>query len=130
MRAINPIFLLFASMVIFFIALFSFNTTNKKFSQEVVNYTEYKALALHYNAQYDYYSNKKQILNSLQHIIKTAHISNGNIIPQDKKIIFKAKKLSLVTAHKFINKLFNNQFNIIKLDIQKDSVYVEIGYIR
>ena len=130
MKSINPIFFLLSSIVILFIALFSFDKAKSNLKIEVLEYQEFKELALVYNNKRIFFSDKKSITKRVQQILSSSNIKNASILQKDKKIILRITSINTTMVQKFINKILNEQFNIIKLEILKNKLTLEIGVVK
>ena len=130
MKNINPLFLLIASLIVLFIAIFSFNKAQKQLLIEQEEYQEFKQLSLRYNKQRDTFSNGTNIIKRIQKLLLNSNIRNAEILHKNKKITIKISSLNINLVQKFINKILNERFNIIKLNIIQDKITLEIGVVK
>jgi hypothetical protein len=129
MNKINPVFLLFATIVIFLISIFQLNTIKNEFIKEQNNFNEYKLIALQYHSKNNIYSNTKSIINRLNRILKITNIKNANIKQTSKGITLNIQNTDTKHIDKVVNKLLNEEFNIKRLKITNNSIFVEVEII-
>jgi hypothetical protein len=129
MKNVNVVFLLASSVMVFLISIYSFGESKHNLDEKKKEFGEYKDVALKYKENYENFSDEVFIQKKLKKMaddfgIKTAHISQ-----KEKTIIFVATNLSAQSFQVLFTSLLNENFNITKLEIQTNSILVEIGVI-
>jgi len=129
MKNPNSLFLLVSSIVVFFISIYSFGEAKHDLDGKKKEFVEYKEVALKYKENYQNYSDGVFIVNKLQFIAKDLGIKTAHISQNEKTIIFIASNLSKPSFQVLFTNLLNENFNITKLEIQTNSISVEIGVL-
>ena len=129
MRHTNPLTILFGSVVIFFIAIYSLNIAKKEKIEAKKEFIKYKNIATDFKSRYNKFSNKKSIKKSIEKILKSSNISNANILESKKIITIQIGSLNTKQIDKFINKFLNESFNIVKFEVTKSKIIIQIGVI-
>ena len=129
MRHTNPLTILFGSVIIFFIAIYSLNIAKKEKIEAKKEFIKYKNIATDFQSRYNKFSNKKSIKKSIEKILKSSNISNANILESKKIITIQIGSLNIRQIDKFINKFLNESFNIVKFEVAKSKIIIQIGVI-
>jgi hypothetical protein len=129
MKNPNSLLILLSSIVVFCISLYSFGEAKHDLDGKKKEFVEYKEVALKYKENYQNYSDGAFIVNKLQFITKDLGIKTAHISQDEKKIIFIASNLSKPSFQVLFTNLLNENFNITKLEIQTNSISVEIGVL-
>ena len=128
-KHINPLFLLFSSIAILVISIYSFSNSKKQLVIQKQEFKEQQILALKYHNLNNLYSNKQNITKTINDILRVSRITNANIIYKHKLIIIQMVSLQINKVDKFINKLLNKHINIKKLELSKDKVILTVELI-
>lgn len=129
MKNLNITFIFISSVVVFFISIYSFGEAKHNLDEEKKEFNTYQEVALQYKENYHNYSDAVAIENKLQHIANEFGVKNVQISQDEKKIIFIASNLSKPSFQVLFTNLLNENFNITKLEIQTNSISVEIGVL-
>ncbi len=129
MKSINITFIFISSIVIFFISIYSFGEAKHNLEEKKKEFNTYKDVALLYKENYQNYSDVVAIENKLQHIANELGIKNVEISQDEKIITFSASNLSKPSFQVLFTNLLNENFNITKLEIKTNSIYLEIGIL-
>ena len=126
---INPLFLLFSSLLIFIISIYSLSTTKSNKQKSIDEFTKNNIIINEYKNLKNTWINKKVQRQIIDKLIKILHIENSNITQNKNKITVSIKKSNIQTINKFVNKLLNKKLNIIKLKITKNTLFFEVGLV-
>lgn len=129
MNKINPLFLLSATIVVTFIAFYSYFQAQNKFVTSKQDLESFGVIAKNYASLNSAYQDKKKILKRLETIIKKSNIKNANMTKGEKKITLKIDKANSTQIEKVVNKLLNEKFNIVKIQVNETSLFIEIGVL-
>jgi len=125
---INPLTLLLVSIIIFLTSLIFLKQSNIDIKQLNHELVEFESLSSQYHALNSNWNIKKKKITELNNILSSSGIKNIVKEIKKKKVIIKFNENSINKIDKFINKILNGNFNILKLNVTKNSVNLEIGY--
>ena len=126
MSKINPIVLLLLSTVILLSSFILLKQSSIDLTQNNYSLDKFQLLSREYNGLKKSWDKKEDTEKLLNNIIKSLGIKDISKEVKNKKIIVKFKNNSLSKIDKFVNKILNNNFNILKLNITQNSVELEI----
>lgn len=129
MKNVNIAFVLASSVVVFFIAIYSFGEAKQTLDEKKKEFNEYQEVALKYKENHENYSDEVYIEEKLKKITKDLGIKTTKITQKEKTIIFEATNLSTISFQVLFTTLLNENFNVVKLDVQMNSIIMEIGVI-
>ena len=125
---INPLFLVLASIFIFFISLYSLNNSKINQDKSLENFNKNIKIIKEYNSLKNIWTNAKKQEKLINKIIKQQHIKNANIQTNQNKI-----KVTIISntkvLNRFVNKILNEKLNIVKLKLSKDKLVFEVGLL-
>jgi len=125
---INPLFLVFAVLLIFGISIYSLNLAkaNALISKNTIN--KNIKIVKQYDILKNTWTNTKKQENIINKLLKKQNIKNANILIKNNKIIVTINTNTKV-LHRFVNKLLNKKLNIIKLKMSNDTLKFEVGLL-
>ena len=127
MKKINPITILFISLITVFISLILLKQSNIDLKGQNEILKETKIIANEYSSLKRSWNDPKNVTKTVDKIIKQLKLKTLVMDDNKKKITITIKNGSYKTIDKFINKILNANLIILKLNIKKDSLYLEIG---
>ena len=76
-----------------------------------------------------YWKNEKYVKETIDHILSSSSFSNENInkVVTKEHIKLKLESSSEQTLDTFLNMILNKQLIINKLELKRDSIYLEVG---
>ena len=127
MKKINAINILVLNIIILLI-VFNFY---KSSSSDIVSTKNYfietqKVYTTYKNSKESLYV-KKDVEKILRKIARNLNIKNINIVARGKKLIVNVENITLQKQDKFLNKVFNEKFIILKCQIEKNITKLELG---
>lgn len=127
MKKVNPLFLLFSTLALVFIAIFSLTNEKQKNIETIEQYKELQKIALEYELLNNHYKNIDFIANKIEKIVKKSNIRDVKINKKRKileiEVINKDKK----NLDRFINKLFNMKLSITKIQFDGIKFSFKVG---
>lgn len=126
-RRLNLLYILGFSIVVFFISIYMLNVYYKKQLIEESNIKEVISSGEEYASLNDSWNNKKTTLKTIDNIFSKLKIRDLKKDIKSKKVIIKVDKISSTKLDKLLNKFLNKKLNILKLEMQKDSILLEVG---
>ncbi len=129
MKNVNVVFVLMSSVVLFLIAIVSFNDAKENLEIKRKEFVEYKNTAIQYKTNHENFSDEVYITEKLETIVKDLGIQNAKIIQKDKTIILSVGGLSSASFQVLFTTILNENFNITKFDVSSNSMLLEIGVL-
>ena len=127
MKKVNPLFLLFSTLALVFIAIFSLTNEKQKNIETIEQYKELQKIALEYELLNNHYNNIDFIASEIEKIVKKSNIRDVKINKKRKileiEVINKDKK----NLDRFINKLFNMKLSITKIQFDGIKFSFKVG---
>ena len=127
MKKVNPLFLLFSTLALVFIAIFSLTNERQKNIETIEQYKELQKIALEYELLNNHYNNIDFIASEIEKIVKKSNIRDVKINKKRKileiEIINKDKK----NLDRFINKLFNMKLSITQIQFDGIKFSFKVG---
>jgi len=129
MKNLNVLFILGSSAIIFLIALYTFGESKKSLEMKKSEFLAYEGSALKFHNYYENYSNLEGVENKLKTILTKLNIQKFDMTRDNKTVLLYVENISTGTLGELLNELLNQKLNIIKLDIKKDKIIVEVGIV-
>lgn len=127
MKKINSLTILLISIIIFLIIVNLYKYTNSNIENVKSEYLEIQKLSLGFTTSKKSLYTQRKAEQQLRNITRQLNIKNLSIVKKSKKLIVKVKKMSFYEQDKFLNKVLNEKFIILKLKIEKNELEIEIG---
>lgn len=129
MKNINIVFVLLSSIIVFFISIYSFSGAKQTLDEKKKEFNNYQEIAMKYRENHQNFSDEVYIEEKLNKITKDLGIKSAKVSQKEKMILFEATNLSTMSFQILFTTLLNENFNITKLDVQTDSIVLEIGVL-
>lgn len=129
MIRLNNFFILASSIAIFLIALYIFSESKENLQMKKSEFIGFESAASKFHNYYENYSNQSAIEERLKKIITQLNIQKFDMTTDGKTILLYVESISTTTLNELLNAILNQKLNIVKLDIKKDKVIVEVGLI-
>jgi hypothetical protein len=129
MKNINITFILLSSVVVFFIAIYSFGEAKQTLDEKKKEFSQYQEIAQKYKENHQNYSDDVYIEEKLNKITKDLGIKTSKITQKEKVILFEASNLTAMSFQILFTTLLNENFNITKLEVKTDSIKMEVGVL-
>ena len=127
MKKINPMTIVLISLLFAVLSLVLLKQSTTKLKEQNSILIDTKTIANQYSSLKKSWNNPKQISKIINKIKRQLRLKKLSIVDNKKKITITIKNETLNNINKFINKICNANLIILKLNIKKDSVYLEIG---
>ena len=127
MKKINSITILLVSIIIFLVIVNLYKYTNTNVQNVKSEYLEIQKLSLGFATSKKSLYTKGKAEQQLRKITRQLNIKNLSIVKKNKKLVVKVNKISFYEQEKFLNKVLNEKFIILKLKIEKNELEIEIG---
>jgi len=127
MKKINPMTIVLISLLFAVLSLVLLKQSTTKLKEQNSILIDTKTIANQYSSLKKSWNNPKQISKIINKIKRQLRLKKLSIVDNKKKITITIKNETLNNINKFINKICNANLIILKLNITKDSVYLEIG---
>ncbi len=128
MNKIDPFTVLLLAVAIFLSSFVLLKQSNEELIQSNIELKEFNIVANEYINLKSTQKTKNKTLKLIDKIIKSLGVKNVDKKVQDKNILVKLNNISLKKIDKFTNKILNQNLNILKLNITKNSVELVVGY--
>lgn len=130
MSRLNPIYILALAVTIFIISLTMFINKKSDFENLSKSYTLINSKAKTFNEYKTTWFDKNRVRNSLDKILKSSSFRNEKVLKHEDSNLIKVKLQSKNqrVLDQFLNRVLNDKFIIRKLQLEKDSIYLEVGY--
>ena len=127
---INPIYIVLLLIILVFV---SYSLVNTEKNNRVINNNQLSVTLKkvdEYNEYKKNWYNKEKVLSELNLILKSSSFKNKKQLKVETKNTIKIKLESANSKDltKFLNKILNNKFLINKLELNKNFVFIEIGF--
>ena len=119
---INPLYVVLLFITVVIISFIQLNTTAKNYENEKRSFREFVIA----KNQYINIKNKKGSFKKLEKILKGFSKKELTIKKTKKSFIVTVKNKDLKKLNSFLNNILKEQFNIKRLAIKKESIYLEI----
>ena len=127
MSRINPLYILFAVVLLVLISFISLKSANESLEKTKYEHKEYMKVANNYHSFKTSWGNSNNTEKKIESILKIAKIQNANITSLNKTIKIEIEKVKIRSLDKFINKLLNEQVRIQSFSISKDTLILKVG---
>ncbi|XOB63361.1 hypothetical protein ACMC56_06020 [Campylobacterota bacterium DY0563] len=131
MNKINPIYILAFVVVVFFISISTLNNKENEFKNLKKEITDLDTKGKIFSEYKNNWFNKNTVINKIDKIVKNAAYKNEKILKTQTKNVVRIKFESNNTKllNSFLNRVLNEKFLLKKIDIEKTSIYLEIGLV-
>ncbi|WP_321314842.1 hypothetical protein [Halarcobacter sp.] len=131
MNKINPIYILAFVVVVFLISISILNNKENEFKNLNKYVIDLNTKGKIFSEYKNNWFNKTAIINKVDRIIKNTAYKNEKILKTQTnslvRIKFESNNTKLLNS--FLNRVLNEKFLLKKIDIEKTSIYLEIGLI-
>ncbi|MCP4971842.1 MAG: hypothetical protein GY932_14755 [Arcobacter sp.] len=129
MNRLNPIYILALVLTLLVITFVVVDNKKSEFKSTYINYKNINLKAKDFSRYKQTWFNEKEILRKIDSIIKNSSFRNEKILKtQNSNIVrIKINSSNPRVLNKFINRVLNEKLLIKKLNIKKDSIFLEIG---
>ncbi len=130
MNKLNPLYILVLVFTILIISFVKLNDVKKDYALESSLVNSFDEKAIVFNDYKKTWFNEKVTIGKLESILKSSIFKNEKILKTQNKNLIKVKIESSnpKILDKFLNRILNEKFLIKKLDINKRSIFIEIGF--
>jgi hypothetical protein len=127
MKKIDRLYMLIFSVTLLLISIISYNLSFNNLKTLEVELIDINNIGIEYSNTKKDWGDRKQSILTIEKIIKSTNLKTIDKKILKNKIKIKIENVSLKTMDKFVNKILNAKLNIIKLNITKNSVELEVG---
>ncbi|WP_321468216.1 hypothetical protein [Halarcobacter sp.] len=131
MNKINPIYILAFVVVVFLISTSILNNKENEFKNLNKYVIDLNTKGKIFSEYKNNWFNKTAIINKVDRIIKNTAYKNEKILKTQTnnliRIKFESNNTKLLNS--FLNRVLNEKFLIKKINIEKTSIYLEIGLV-
>ena len=129
MNRINPLYVVVLSIVLVIISFIYLSNEKVFYNTKVEQLNELEIKFKEYYEVSTYWKNEKYVKETIDHILSSSSFSNENINKVETKehIKLKLESSSEQTLDTFLNMILNKQLIINKLELKRDSIYLEVG---
>jgi hypothetical protein len=126
-KKIDPLYILVFTILLFVLSIILFNNSKKELNSSQLELENVSKKGLDYYNLKNNWQNRNNTIKIIDNIIQVVKLKQIDKKILKKKIKIKFKSNSSKKIDKFINKILNQKLNILKLDINKNSVDLEVG---
>ena len=129
MNRINPLYVVGLSIVLVIISFIYLSNEKVFYNTKVEQLNELEIKFKEYYEVSTYWKNEKYVKETIDHILSNSSFSNENInkVVTKEHIKLKLESSSEQTLDTFLNMILNKQLIINKLELKRDSIYLEVG---
>ncbi|RXK12172.1 hypothetical protein CP965_10360 [Halarcobacter mediterraneus] len=129
MNKINPIYIISLVFVLFLFSLSLLSSSKNALNTIESELKELNKLSLEYKEYKNNWFNKEEIEKRVDRLVKSISFKNEKVLVSQSENIIKIKIQSKdeKVLEKFLKRVLNEKFILKKLDVKKDSIYLEIG---
>ncbi|MGJ0330219.1 hypothetical protein NG755_10960 [Aliarcobacter cryaerophilus] len=129
MNRINPLYVVVLSIVLVIISFIYLSNEKVFYNTKVEQLNELEIKFKEYYEVSTYWKNEKYVKETIDHILSSSSFSNENInkVVTKEHIKLKLESSSEQTLDTFLNMILNKQLIINKLELKRDSIYLEVG---
>ncbi|MGJ0372894.1 hypothetical protein NG764_10790 [Aliarcobacter cryaerophilus] len=129
MNRINPLYVVGLSIVLVIISFIYLSNEKVFYNTKVEQLNELEIKFKEYYEVSTYWKNEKYVKETIDHILSNSSFSNENInkVVTKEHIKLKLESSSEQTLDIFLNMILNKELIINKLEIKRDSIYLEVG---
>ena len=129
MNRINPLYVVGLSIVLVIISFIYLSNEKVFYNTKVEQLNELEIKFKEYYEVSTYWKNEKYVKETIDHILRSSSFSNENInkVVTKEHIKLKLESSSEQTLDTFLNMILNKQLIINKLELKRDSIYLEVG---
>ncbi len=129
MNRINPLYVVGLSIVLVIISFIYLSNEKVFYNTKVEQLNELEIKFKEYYEVSTYWKNEKYVKETIDHILSSSSFSNENInkVVTKEHIKLKLESSSEQTLDTFLNMILNKQLIINKLELKRDSIYLEVG---
>lgn len=129
MKRLNPLYLILLFFTLVFISFFQLNSTKNSYENRYLEFENLQALGKDYKNLKTQWNNEVFVNETLDSILKNRVFSNQKIlkVKVNNAIKLKIESNEPKILDNFLNRILNKPLVINKLELQKDSITLEIG---
>ena len=129
MNRLNPLYIILLFVTIAFLSFYSISNEKKLYSEKVDEVKTLQTKALEFKSLVNTWTNEKYINNTLDEIFKLPIFANQQVtkIVTKEAIKIKIESTNPQVLDLFLNKILNKQLIIKKLELDENSINLEIG---
>ncbi len=129
MNRLNPLYIILLFITIVFLSFYSISNGKKNYYKKVEETKELESKALEFKNSVNTWTNEKYVNNILDEILKSQIFAIEQISRSSTKELIKIKidSANPEILDIFLNKILNKQLIIKKMQVDKNSINLEIG---
>jgi hypothetical protein len=129
MNRLNPLYIIGLALTILFLSFYLLNNEKINFNDKKVALLKIKSQAKDFKDYKKNWNNEKFVTKTLDNILNSRAFSNQKILRAKTKNTIKVKVQSTNQRilNSFLNKILNKNLIIKKIDLEKNSINIEIG---
>ncbi len=129
MNKINPIYIISLVFVLFLFSLSLLSSSKNTLNTVESELKELNKLSLEYKEYKNNWFNKEEIEKRVDRLVKSISFKDEKILVSQSENIIKIRIQSKneEILEKFLKRVLNEKFILKKLNVKKDSIYLEIG---
>lgn len=129
MNRLNPLYIILLFITIVFLSFYSISNGKKNYYKKVEETKELESKALEFKNSVNAWTNEKYVNNILDEILKSQIFTKEQISKSSTKELIKIKidSTNPEVLDIFLNKILNKQLIIKKMQLDKNSINLEIG---
>jgi aspartokinase len=125
----TPLYFLAFMTILFLSSIVSLNVYQDKLIKNVDKFKRYKKLSTKFIMLKENWADSDLMLKKVDSVIKYAGINDAIIEQTNTEYKVKIKKIDIKTTHKLLNKLLNENINLLSISIKRESLSFSIGII-
>lgn len=129
MNRLNPLYIILLFITIVFLSFYSISNEKNAYYKKVQETKELESKALEFKNSVNAWTNEKYVNNILDEILKSQIFTKEQISKSSTKELIKIKidSTNPEVLDIFLNKILNKQLIIKKMQLDKNSINLEIG---
>lgn len=129
MNRLNPLYIILLFITIVFLSFYSISNEKKNYYKKVEETKELEIKALEFKNSVNTWTSEKYVNNILDEILKSQIFAQEQISKSSTKELIKIKidSVNQEILDIFLNKVLNKQLIIKKMQVDKNSINLEIG---
>lgn len=129
MNRLNPLYIILLFITIVFLSFYSISNEKNAYYKKVEETKELESKALEFKNSANAWTNEKYVNNILDEILKSQIFTKEQISKSSTKELIKIKidSTNPEVLDIFLNKILNKQLIIKKMQLDKNSINLEIG---
>ncbi|XPV67454.1 MAG: hypothetical protein ACNI25_09010 [Halarcobacter sp.] len=130
MSKLNPIYILAFIATIFILSIILVINKKSDFENMSSDYYQINSSAKNFNEYKTTWFDKNRVKTRLDRLLKSSSFRNEKILKSENSNLIKVKiesnKQNIL--EQFLNRVLNDKFIIKKIELEKTSIYLEIGF--